>query len=97
MRLRETGVTWREIDGELVVLDLARSAYLTTNRTGTVLLRLLVEERSVDELATALVREFGISPETARSDVEVFVRQLEDKDLLAADTRTRQTGGPQTR
>ncbi|WP_448071245.1 PqqD family protein [Georgenia yuyongxinii] len=96
MKLRETEVTWREIDGELVVLDLARSAYLTTNRTGTLLLRLLVVERSVDELAAVLVREFGISSEAARSDVEIFIRQLEDKGLLAGGARARQTGGSET-
>ena len=34
LRLREDGLNWREIDGEVVVLDLERSHYLNLNATG---------------------------------------------------------------
>ena len=48
MKLRTDGVTWQEIDGELVLLDMQTSAYLTTNVAGAVLAKLLVEERTQD-------------------------------------------------
>ena len=35
MRLRDENLTWREIDGETVLLDLAGSKYLTVNAAGT--------------------------------------------------------------
>ncbi len=37
LRLREQGLNWREIDGEVVVLDVERSHYLNLNATGAVL------------------------------------------------------------
>lgn len=83
MKLRTDGVTWQEIDGELVLLDMQTSAYLTTNVAGAVLAKLLVEERTQDELADALVAEFGIDRDTAQADAASFTEQLRAKGLLA--------------
>ncbi|UFU02399.1 PqqD family protein [Ruania suaedae] len=84
MRLRAQDVSWREIDGEMVLLDLRTSTYLTANRVGTLLLRLLSEhERTVDELADALVTEFEIPRSRAQADVEAFIADLRTRKLLA--------------
>ncbi|WP_413452155.1 PqqD family protein [Georgenia phoenicis] len=82
MQLRTEDITWQEIDGELVILDTARSVYLTTNVAGAQLAKLLTEERSLDDLTDALVSEYGIERETAQADAEVFVAELRDKGLL---------------
>jgi SOS response regulatory protein OraA/RecX len=82
VKLRTDGVTWREIDGEMVILDLSSSTYLRTNQTGSTLMRLLAEDRSADELADELMKTYGISAEQAGADVESFVRVLEEKNLL---------------
>jgi Coenzyme PQQ synthesis protein D (PqqD) len=82
VKLRSEGLTWQEIDGELVILDLNNSVYLTTNAAGAVIAKLLTEERTVDELSGALVAEFGIENDVARHDTEAFVKQLKDKRLL---------------
>ena len=57
MKLRSEGLTWQEIDGELVILDLKNSVYLTTNAAGAVIAKLLTEERTVDELSGASGRQ----------------------------------------
>ncbi|HLV04712.1 PqqD family protein [uncultured Georgenia sp.] len=82
MQLRSESITWREIDGELVILDTERSVYLTTNASGTHLAKLLTSERTADELADALVEQYGIDRETAVADVAAFVAQLQAKGLL---------------
>jgi hypothetical protein len=82
VKLRSEGLTWQEIDGELVILDLKNSVYLTTNAAGAVIAKLLTEERTVDELSGALVATFGIENDIARRDTEAFVKQLKDKRLL---------------
>lgn len=82
MKLRTEGISWREIDGEMVVLDLQTSTYLSANRVGTILLNLLTEERSADELAAALVEEFGIDRPTALTDTQAFLDDLDDRGLL---------------
>lgn len=83
VRLRPDGITWREIDGELVILDLMASRYLTTNRSAAVLLRLLTEERTANELSGALVSSFAISQGQAQADVAAFLGALQEANLLA--------------
>jgi hypothetical protein len=83
VRLRTEGLTWQEIDGELVILDLTASVYLTTNGSGAFLAKLLTDERTESELVDALVTEYGIDSETAAADTSAFVAQLAEKDLLA--------------
>lgn len=82
MQIRTDGVTWQEIDGELVLLDLERSVYLTTNASGALLTKLLVEERSLDDLADALVTEFAIDRSDAVRDAQAFVDELTEHKLL---------------
>ena len=82
MKLRSQGLVWREVDGETVLLDLDSSAYLNLNRAGTCLLKLLGEERTVDDLSAALQQEFGISSEQARTDADAFVADLVRRNLL---------------
>lgn len=83
MRLRSGDISWQEIDGELVILDLDRSVYLTTNPTGTFLVKRLAEETSVEDLVDALVEEFGIERRRAQDDVAAFLSVLAEKRLLA--------------
>lgn len=83
MRLRTEDVTWQEIDGELVLLDLARSTYLTTNATGAYLAKLLLDETSEEELAASLQQHYSIEADAARSDVRDFLAELGRLQLLA--------------
>lgn len=89
MRLRADQLSWREIDGETVLLDLATSKYLRVNQTGTLLLRELATGCSQEQLVTALRDTYGLSAEAAMSDVEAFVGMLSERGLLAAETDER--------
>ncbi|MDQ7993994.1 MAG: PqqD family protein [Propionicimonas sp.] len=82
MKLRTDGVTWQEIDGELVVLDLRSQKYLTTNATGAFLMKRLTEHRETGELVDALVAEFGIDESQAAQDVSGFLDSLDRSGLL---------------
>jgi hypothetical protein len=82
MQIRTDGVLWQELDGEFVLMDLDRSVYLTTNAAGGELAKLLSEERTREELAAHLVERFGIDNERALADVDAFVAQLRQKNLL---------------
>lgn len=83
MRLRSQDVTWQEIDGELVILDLVRSTYLTTNGTGAFLAKRLVDDTTPEDLAAALAAQYGISEEEAAADVAAFLSELGRLELLA--------------
>lgn len=83
MKLRDDGITWQEIDGELVILDLDSSTYLTTNASGAFVAKFLQEDRSLEDIVDAMTSEFGISREVAGRDAEAFVAMLHERGLLS--------------
>lgn len=82
VRLRGVDLAWREIDGDLVILDLRESKYLTSNASGAVLMKALTEERTEAELAQCLMDACSIPAEQARRDVQSFVEALATGGLL---------------
>lgn len=82
MRLRGSDLAWREIDGDLVILDLRASTYLTSNASGALLMKELAEDRTEAELSQCLVDAFGIPVEQAERDVHAFLEALGARGLL---------------
>lgn len=86
MRIRTERLTWREIDDELVALDLEQSTYFTANATAAVLMKGLADGGvSVEDLVDLLLHHFDVEPERARVDVDAFLAELEKDDLLDLD------------
>ncbi|MFZ0874561.1 MAG: PqqD family protein [Pseudonocardiaceae bacterium] len=82
-RLRETGLSSCLVGGELVVLDLDGSQYLTIRGSGIYLFELLGVERDRDELVAAVLAKFDVDEDTARADVDRFLADLAEAGLLA--------------
>ena len=60
MKLRADRLEGREVDGELVVLDLGASRYLSVNAAGAAMWPLLLEGTDRGALEAALAERFGI-------------------------------------
>jgi hypothetical protein len=80
--LRSERVDWRLIEGEIVALDLRRSQYIAINRAGATLWPLLVDGATREQLASRLQAEFGIDGDQAGADVDVFLGDLREQELL---------------
>lgn len=76
-------VIWREVDGDVVGLDLRSSRYFTLNATAAQLWKLLEHDAEEDELVDALVRDHGVEPDRARTDVGAFLDVMREHGLLA--------------
>ena len=83
LRLREHGLNWREIDGEVVVLDVERSHYLNLNATGCVLWLMLAEGATQPQLVEKLTEEFDVDAQIALDDVEAFLTTCRENKLLS--------------
>jgi hypothetical protein len=82
LRLRTRDLSWRDIDGEIVAVDVASSSYLSANPAGALLWSMLATGASRDELADRLVGTFGIERERADADVAAFLDSLSARNLL---------------
>jgi hypothetical protein len=82
LRLREAGLNWREIDGELVAVDVPSSMYMTANPAGALLWRSLSAGTTRDALVDELVAAFDIERGRAEADVDAYLGDLEQRGLL---------------
>ena len=86
MRLKD-GFLLRQVAGQTVVLptggDLDLNMMITLNDTGAFLWEHLAEETDETALVNALLAEYDVDAETAKSCVEAFVKKLNDHGFLA--------------
>ena len=84
LRPRESDLSWREVDGSVVILDLRNSAFLDLNASGSFLwLAMTQERRSALDLAQILMSRFGLQEAQAMDDVSTFIAKLSGFGLLA--------------
>jgi hypothetical protein len=83
-RQRENDLSWREIDEEVVILDLRTATYLRLNAAGAVLWGLLEPGATVTQMAGALADRFGLDSNRARDDVAAFVESCATTGLVEA-------------
>lgn len=82
LKLRQEGVAWTDVDGEIVALDEATAEYVAANEAGGLLWRALAKGATRDELAAQLMEAFGIDHERATVDTDAFLSALRQRDLL---------------
>jgi len=83
LQLRDTDISWRDIQDEIVVLDERDAIYLAVSGAGALLWRLLSAPIDREDLIGALVDSYGIDRARASEDLDEFLATLADRDLLA--------------
>jgi hypothetical protein len=81
-RLRADDLTWRAVDGEIMILDARGWSYLSVNRTGERLWLRIADGATRADLEAELVDAHGLDPVRAREDVVQFLSQLREHGLL---------------
>jgi hypothetical protein len=76
------GVAHRDVRGQTLLLTPGGHRLQTLNSTGQFVWRRLKRAQTLDGLARAVARAFGIPVATARADVELFVKSLVRQRLL---------------
>jgi len=82
LRLRQKGVAWTDVDGEIVALDESTAEYLAANEAGGLLWRELAQGASREALAAKLASEYGLPADRAQADTDAFLAALRERDLL---------------
>jgi hypothetical protein len=81
---RTEDVAWKQIDDEVVILDLRTSRYLRLNHSGALVWSRIVAGATREELVAALVRAYDIPPAVATADLERLLTELAERELLSA-------------
>lgn len=75
------GIAYREIQGEMVLVDPVENTLLRLNETATFIWGRL-EERSFRTIVQELTEAFDVTEERAENDVEQFASVLLEKRLI---------------
>ncbi len=84
-RLDPDKVVWREVDREIVTVDLTSAEYLAANSTAGTLWPLLDRGATVDEMVDAIMAEYDAPDDVIRRDVTEFVDGLRARNLVVVD------------
>jgi len=76
-------VTWCDIQGDVVILNLGTGIYFGLEGAGGQMWRELVEHGSIERALEALKQQFDAGPDELRRDLEELVRQLAKKGLVS--------------
>ncbi len=82
LRLREAGLEWRTVEGEVVALDMSESAYLAVNESGRRLWEELARGTTREQLIQVLTDGYGLDTAAAEHDTDAFLAELAKRDLL---------------
>lgn len=80
--IRSSDAIAKELDGELVLLDLQSGTYFGLNEVGSRIWELMESPVSVADINTKLLEEFEVSDEILSADVDAFLAVLHEKKLL---------------
>jgi hypothetical protein len=83
LTLRESELPWRQVEGDVVALDLAASRYLGVNATGALLWERLAAGTTEADLVAALAAAHPQAQDRAAADVAAFLGELRRRGLLA--------------
>jgi hypothetical protein len=64
------------VGDELVMMNVQNGNYVTVTRVGARIWELLEQPRSMDDLCNSLMRDYDVTPEACRADVQHFLDEM---------------------
>ena len=72
----------RNLQGEMVLLNLKTNLYCGLDHVGTKIWHLLNKHKLLKDVLNELIREYDVSEKQCTEDLLNFVRMLKEKDLI---------------
>lgn len=82
--VRRTDLRAVEMDGELVMMGAEQGEYYGLKDVAASLWHHLAEPRTLDDLCALVAKEYDVTADDCRADVETFLADLLDKKLVSA-------------
>lgn len=81
----------REVAGEIIVIPVGKTALnfngmICINGVSAEIWKGLQEEKTKEEILENILQEFDVSREEARADLDVFLHQLREDNMLEDET-----------
>ena len=84
---------WREVNGELCVIELESGEYHILNDIAREIWEALEAKKNIDEIAALITDHFVIGIEEARKDITDFLNRLVQIGLISTNANTTERSG----
>lgn len=75
-------IEYTTVAGETVILDRNRGVYLGLDEAGSFVWKLLVNDRSLDDILAEMARQYRAPRDVLKNDLMAFIRELQAKNIL---------------
>jgi hypothetical protein len=76
------GVVWRDVAGDVVILNVEAGVYFGIDGSGSQMWRELAEHGSVEKTLESLQKQFEVEPDELRRDLDDLLDKLVQKGLV---------------
>lgn len=81
----ESDVLFQELEGELVLLNLANEQYFGLDNIGGRIWNLLEQDQSVDKVIESICSEYDVDLARATQDINALLEALAEANLVVID------------
>ena len=78
----DRSVSWQILDGDAVIVSPKTGKIRVLNPVGTFIWQMLVLDHNAAEIQDALVSNYAITPERAARDLQAFISDLSQRNLI---------------
>jgi coenzyme PQQ synthesis protein D (PqqD) len=75
-------VIYRDVSGEVVLLNLQSGVYYGLDPVGSRMWQLLMEQRPLDDVCSVMLEEYDVTVDVLRADLSRLVDELASKGLV---------------
>jgi hypothetical protein len=75
-------VTWDEIDGETLIINVETGYYFSLDGVGSLVWRMLTEGLDERDMVARIVSEYDVDEATARDDLQALIAALAGEELV---------------
>ena len=75
-------VIYRDVSGEVVLLNLQSGVYYGLDPVGSRMWQLLMEQRPLDDVCSVMLEEYDVAADVLRADLSRLVDELSNKGLV---------------
>jgi hypothetical protein len=77
-----TDVLWNEVEGELILLNLATEKYFGLDTTGAAVWAAVIGSPTIEDACRELLATYDVEPERLRTDLQDLLREMTRHGLL---------------
>lgn len=75
-------VSWDEIDGETLIINVETGFYFSLDDVGSLIWSMLADGADEPDMVARIVSEYAVEESTARDDLQALIDALADEELV---------------